>query len=143
MNNYAMKTTDGKRTPISKVDQVTVFRRDGWLCCWCKKPVIFAPVMKFLEREVFQSGYSGETAYYHLRWTRKDAPLIDELGAVIDHVAAFSAGGSSHIENLVTACNKCNTKKSSASSDQWNERRPKKFVKGKYGEPQHWDGLSN
>jgi 5-methylcytosine-specific restriction endonuclease McrA len=131
------------REKISKAVQVAVFRRDGWLCRWCRKPVIFAPVMKFIEREVKQSGYTGNLAYFHSHWTRKDAPILDELGAVIDHVEAFSIGGSSEIENLVTACNKCNAQKSSAISTKWDERRPRKVVKGKYGEPVYWDGLSN
>ena len=131
------------RDGILKKDQVAVFRRDGWLCRWCKKPVIFAPVMKFIERELRQSGYTGNLAYFQGHWSRKDAPLLDELGAVIDHVDAFSTGGSSEIENLVTACNKCNARKSSAASSKWDERRPRKFVKGKYGEPIYWDGLSN
>jgi 5-methylcytosine-specific restriction endonuclease McrA len=138
-----MENKNRKRGPISKEVQVEVFRRDGWLCRWCRKPVIFAPVMKFIERELKQSGYTGNLAYFQAHWSRRDAPLLDELGAVIDHVEAFSAGGSSERENLVTACNKCNAQKSSAASSKWDEKRPRKFVKGKYGEPIYWDGLSN
>lgn len=138
-----MKKTKQNRPPISKRIQVAVFRRDGWLCRWCKRPVIFAPVMKFLERELKESGYNGNLAYFQMHWSRKDAPLLDELGAVVDHVEAYSSGGSSKIENLVTACNKCNAQKSSAASSKWDEKRPRKFVKGKYGEPVYWDGLSN
>lgn len=137
-----MEEKSRKRQAISKIQQVAVFRRDGWLCRWCRKPVIFAPAMKFIERELRQSGYAGNLAYFHLRWTRKDSPLLDELGAVIDHVDAFSTGGSSEIGNLVTACNKCNAQKSAATSSNWEERRPHKFVKGKFGEPVDWDGLS-
>jgi len=99
--------------------------------------------MKFIELELTQSGYTGDLAYYHAHWTRKDSPLLDELGAVIDHVEAFSVGGLDDIENLVTACNKCNAQKSSATSGKWEEKRPRKFVKGKYGEPVYWDGLSS
>lgn len=131
------------KQPASFEDQVAVFRRDGWLCRWCRKPVIFAPVMKFIERELKESGYTGNIAYFHSHWTRKDAPLLDELGAVIDHVEAFATGGSSEIENLITACNKCNAQKSSAASNKWDKRRPRKFVKGRYGEPVYWDGLSS
>jgi len=138
-----MENTARKRKAISKVIQVAVFRRDGWLCRWCKKPVIFAPVMKFIERQVKESGYTDNLAYYHSHWTRKDSPLLDELGAVIDHVEAFVSGGLNDRENLVTACNKCNAQKSSATSSKWDERRPRKFVKGKFGEPIYWDGLSN
>ncbi|MDO8431800.1 MAG: HNH endonuclease signature motif containing protein [Candidatus Binatus sp.] len=81
-------------------------------------------------------------AYYHAHATRDGAPLLDELWAVIDHVNAFSAGGLNTEENLATACNKCNGRKSSAPLDKWGKRYLRKAVKGKYGEPQHWDGLS-
>jgi len=131
------------RKPISKAVQVAVFRRDGWLCCWCKRPVIFAPVMRFLEREIRASGNADRLSYYHAHWTRDGAPLLDLLGAVIDHIEAHSAGGADQIDNLVTACNKCNGRKSAATLDRWGERPMEKPVKGKYGEPQHWDGLSS
>jgi 5-methylcytosine-specific restriction endonuclease McrA len=131
------------RRPLSKELQVAVFRRDGWLCCWCKRPVIFPPVMKFLERELRTSGSADRLAYYHANWTRHGAPLLDLLGAVIDHIEAFSAGGTDHIDNLATACNKCNGRKGAATLDDWHERPIEKPVKGKYGEPQNWDGFSS
>lgn len=130
------------RSPMPKELQLSIFRRDGWLCCWCKRPVIFAPVMKFLERHLRQSGRDGRLAYYHAHWTRDGAPLLDELGAVIDHVEAHSIGGLDTEDNLATACNKCNAHKSNASATKFRERSLRKPVKGKYGEPQHWDGLS-
>jgi hypothetical protein len=33
--------------------------------------------------------------------------------------------------------------KSSAPLDKWERREKRKPVKGKYGEPQNWDGLSD
>lgn len=131
------------RKPLSKALQLAILRRDGWLCCWCKKPVIFGPVMKLLERDVRSTGLNGPLAYYHAHWTRSGAPLLDELGAVIDHVEAFSVGGLCSEENLCTACAKCNGRKSSAPLDKWNERKKRRPIKGKYGEPQHWDGLAS
>jgi 5-methylcytosine-specific restriction endonuclease McrA len=131
-----------RRRSIPKALQVAVFRRDGWLCCWCKRPVIFAPVMKFLKREIQTSGSADHLAYYHAHWTRDGAPLLDLLGAVIDHIEAFSVGGTDDIDNLATACNKCNGRKSAATLDRWGARAAEKPVRGKYGEPQHWDGLS-
>jgi hypothetical protein len=98
--------------------------------------------MRLLEREVRNSGRAEPLAYYHAHGTRDGAPLLDELSAVIDHVEAFSAGGSSDEENLATACNNCNGRKNSAPLDKWGRRVMYKPVKGKYGEPQHWDGLS-
>jgi 5-methylcytosine-specific restriction endonuclease McrA len=130
------------RTPLSKSLQVEVFRRDGWLCHLCKRPVIFAPVMRLLEREVRMAGNGKRLAYYNARWTREGAPLLDLLAGVIDHVKAFARGGASDTGNLATACCKCNAQKSHATRDQYLARSIKKSVKGKYGEPQNWDGLS-
>jgi hypothetical protein len=98
--------------------------------------------MKFLAVEARNAGRSG-LAYYHAHWTRDGAPLLDELGAVIDHVEAFSTGGLDSEENLITACNKCNGRKSAAPLDKWSKRHMRKPIKGKYGEPQHWDGLTS
>jgi 5-methylcytosine-specific restriction endonuclease McrA len=139
----ASATAPKNRAPILKSLQVAVFRRDGWLCCWCKRPVIFAPVMKFLEIELRRDGNGVRVAYYHAHWTRDGAPLLDLLGAVIDHIEAFSTGGASDPDNLATACNKCNGRKSAATLDQWGARPMEKPIKGKYGEPQNWDGLSS
>ena len=98
--------------------------------------------MKYLQREVRKTDADTPLAYHHANWSRQGAPLLDLLGAVIDHIEAFSTGGASDIENLATACNKCNGRKGSATLDKWDERVMDKPIKGKYGEPQGWDGLS-
>jgi 5-methylcytosine-specific restriction endonuclease McrA len=131
-----------KRLPLPKALQLRVFRNDRWVCRWCNRPVIFAPVMRLIELEIRKAGNSEPLSYYHAHWTREGAPLLDELGAVIDHVEAHSAGGSSKEENLATACCKCNGRKSNASIKKWGERPRRQPIKGKYGEPQRWDGLS-
>jgi hypothetical protein len=81
------------RRLISRDLSVCVFRRDGWLCHWCGKPVIFAPAMRHVEQFVRQSGFMGALAYHDVRWRRDRAPLLDHLGAVIDHIQAHSRGG--------------------------------------------------
>src|SRR5712691_8605275 len=131
-----------RRPPLSRALQLRVFRRDKWVCRWCNRPVIFAPVMRLLERDVRTTGNGQPLTYYHAHWTRDGAPLLDELGAVIDHVEAFSSGGLDEESNLATACCKCNVRKSSAPLDEWAKRPQRKPIKGRYGEPQHWDGLS-
>jgi hypothetical protein len=68
--------------------------------------------------------------------------LLDLLGAEIDHVESRSGGGPSDLRNFVTACHKCNLRKGSKTPTKWNERSKEKPIKSKYGEPQHWDGLS-
>jgi len=122
--------------------QVQVFRRDRWLCRWCGSPVIFAPVMRYLAELVRREGHTEIPAYYNRNWRRRDAPLLDRLGAVIDHVEAHSGGGASAIANLATACNKCNGRKSNSPAEAFSKRQPLIPIKGKYGDPEAWDGLS-
>jgi 5-methylcytosine-specific restriction endonuclease McrA len=125
------------RKPILKTTQVEVFRRDGWLCRWCGRPVIFGPVMRYVERYVRQSGHNGPLAYFHLNWTRANAPLLDHLGAVVDHVKPFSDGGAHDPSNFATACNKCNQRKNAG-----RPKEPRRAIKSRHGEPVQWDGLS-
>jgi 5-methylcytosine-specific restriction endonuclease McrA len=131
-----------KRVAIPRKLQIEIYRRDGWLCHWCGRPVIFGPAMKFLERFARDSGFSGQLAYYHAHWTRRDAPLLDYMGATIDHVQAHSGGGKAETDNLVTACCKCNYRKSDAKREEFQAKLRRHHVMGKYGEPVHWDGLS-
>ena len=126
----------------SRQIQVQVFRRDRWLCRWCGCPVIFAPTLRYLAEFVKQEGFDAPLPYYNRNWRRRDAPLLDYLGAVIDHVEAHSGGGASDIANLATACNKCNGRKSNARAEEFSKRHPLIPVKGKYGDPLDWDGLS-
>lgn len=131
------------RPPLSKELQLCVFRRNRWICQLCDRPVIFAPVMRLVENCVRATGKTEPPlSYYHAHWTRAGAPLLDELGAVIDHIEAFSAGGASTEDNLATLCNKCNTQKSAGTAERHRARHPHTPVKGKYGPPLHWDGLS-
>ena len=64
MQDTAFLAITLKRVPLSKQRQVAIFRRDRWLCWSCKKPVIFAPAMRLLEREILKSGFTGSLAYY-------------------------------------------------------------------------------
>jgi 5-methylcytosine-specific restriction endonuclease McrA len=132
----------GPRRPISKELQIHVFRRDGWLCRWCGRPVIFAPAMRYLEAFARHAGEKGALAYFHPNWTRDGAPLLDHLGAVIDHVHPHSQGGTDTEANFATACNKCNARKNAAAATQFSVTSPRRPVKGRYGEPRDWDGLS-
>ncbi len=131
-----------KRTALSKELQVRVFRRDRWMCRWCGRPVVFPPAMRMLDRLVRLSGYDGALAYHDPRWRRDRAPLLDHLGAVVDHHEAFARGGAHDESNFVTSCNKCNARKNSSAVAEFTEKSPLRLVKGKYGEPTDWDGFS-
>lgn len=130
-----------RRTAVPYVVQVQVFYRDGWLCRWCHRPVVFAPAFRLIKELVQDHGYSNRLAYFHKNWSRADAPLLDHLGAVIDHVEAHSKGGAHDESNFVVSCNKCNARKNSRDAKEFKKDHPDRPVCGKHGEPKHWDGL--
>ena len=123
--------------------QVRVFVRDGWLCQWCHRPVVFSPTMRLLEQIVKKAGYRKPLAHYHPHRSRHSAPLLDHLGAVVDHIEAFAKGGHHGERNFVTACNKCNARKNARRAEDYVKLEPGKAVRGKYGEPRDWDGLAS
>ncbi len=118
--------------------KLRVFQRDKWSCSYCGRPVVFHPSMRLLQEFVKEHGFDG-SGYYHRNWTHADAPLLDYLGAVIDHIRPIARDGKDAKDNLRTSCNKCNSSKSDRSE---GELPPAKKVKGKYGAPMKWDGLS-
>jgi hypothetical protein len=63
------------------------------------------------------------------------------MAAVVDHVKAFATGGEDADGNFATACCKCNARKSSRAVEAYLSKNPGKPVRGKFGEPHHWDGL--
>ncbi len=130
------------RPVLSHQQQIEIFFRDRWICHWCDRPVIFPPALKALQEFVRSEGHSIPVAYFHPQWTRRDAPLLDHLGGVLDHVDAFAKGGATDSANLVVACCKCNTLKSDSTVRAHAARHPKRPVKGRYGEPTSWDGLA-
>ncbi len=141
-SNQDQPASPRRRAVLSKSLQLSIYRRDSWLCYWCARPVIFPPAMKLMELELRQAGITEPLAYYHSHWTRTTSPLLDELGVVLDHIDAFSSGGECTENNLVTACSKCNVRKSNSSMERWEQRKKRKPIKGRYGEPESWDGLS-
>jgi len=128
------------RARLSREFQVSLFRRDHWLCHLCKRPVVFAPAMKYLQRELTQAGYS-DPSYWRDAYSREFAPLLDELAAAIDHVNPHASGGPSNAANLKTACYKCNSRKNDSDYAEWVRQNPIRKNRGK--EPLTWDGLSS
>ena len=138
-----MKLMTRPKQPIPIARQVAVLFRDKWLCHWCGRPVIFAPALKYLEAFVGASGYELPLAYYNKNYRRDASPLLDELGLAMDHVKAHAKGGSDDESNLVTACSRCNARKSDKEASDYVKEHPKWAVKSKHGEPTHWDGLAS
>ena len=103
------------RKPIPIPVQLQVYFRDRWLCYVCRRPLIFPFALRHLANLVPDTLLSSPLAYYDLNWRRDRAPLLDELGASIDHVEAFAKGGSHGIENFAAICARCNARKNTLS----------------------------
>lgn len=133
-----------RRPPISKELAVRVFRRDRWLCRYCGAPVVFPPALRLMAAWLAARRPAGSSppAYAHKNWRRDRAPLLDRLGAVIDHRFAHKHGGGIEEANLATACNKCNIRKGDVSEEEHSLRSPLRKVQAAHGEPTEWDGLS-
>ncbi len=130
-----------RRPKIPYDVQVRVFFNDKWLCRWCGRPTVFPPALKYMKQFLEDKGYSRPTAFHSFAYRRDASPLLDEMAAVVDHVKAHVDGGPSTEDNLGTACNRCNMRKSSDSKDRFTMRNPKRHIKAQYGEPEHWDGF--
>jgi 5-methylcytosine-specific restriction endonuclease McrA len=98
--------------------------------------------MKFLQKYVTSRRPDAKLAYWAFAWRRDASPLLDELGAMIDHIHAVSVGGGGEETNLVTACAKCNMTKSNTEKADFLKKHPPRRIRGKYGEPTQWDGFS-
>jgi hypothetical protein len=117
--------------------KLRVFKRDHWRCRHCGRPVVFHPTLRLLQVFVEEYGFEN-VGYYHQTWANAYAPLLDHLGAVVDHTHPQSKGGLNTIGNLITSCNKCNVTRGAGKI-----LPVPKLVKGKYGDPITWDGLSS
>ena len=122
--------------------QVQVFFRQRWLCYLCHKPLIFPLALRQLEELVARDAPDRPLDYFNLNWRRDQAPLLDELGASVDHVEAFASGGDHSEDNFAAICARCNARKSNKKREAYEAAAGLWKVKGKHGEPTHWDGLS-
>ncbi|MGH7593265.1 MAG: HNH endonuclease [Gemmatimonadales bacterium] len=114
-----------------------------WLCYLCERPLIFPPVMRQLANLTVRSRALPPLAYYNANWRRDLAPLLDELGASVDHKEPLAGGGAHHLDNFAAICARCNARKGARAIDVYlAEANPWK-VRGPFGPPQHWDGLAS
>jgi len=104
---------------------IAVAQRDGWECHYCSRPLVPvdnpASVCDWIPERVF-ADHCGCGEH------RPPEPCV--LGAgwsirepfawpVRDHVVPRVRGGSDDIENIVLACNDCNSEKGARTPDEW------------------------
>jgi 5-methylcytosine-specific restriction endonuclease McrA len=131
------------RAPVPFAVQAGVFFRDHWLCSHCRRPTVFPLALKHLSEVVSREFPHLTLAHWNPQWRRDSAPLLDELAACVDHVHAYSKGRVHDISNFATICARCNARKGSRSREEHLAVHKPWLVKGKHGEPLHWDGLAS
>ncbi len=132
-----------EKSKLNEAEKISIFYRDGWKCRYCKKPLIFAPAMKYIEVEIRNSGFPGPLAYYHTNWKKKSSPLLAELGAEVTSVDPVNCLSKCTDDTEVTACVNCRSGKSSKDFNSCEKLLATNPINGIYGGTDHWDGMSS
>ena len=119
-----------KRPTLSRALRCEVFRRDRFYCGYCGGKTILEPLMALIGA-IYPDLFPWD-AHWRGGITH---PAVISRSAVVDHVEPVATGGSSGVENLVTACWPCNAIKADLSLEQlgWELRPVPK---------NEWDGLT-
>jgi 5-methylcytosine-specific restriction endonuclease McrA len=121
----------GVRSEPSETVIATIYRRDRFHCRYCGCRVIPTQVMRLVS-EIFPDAFP-----YHPNWKGGQThPAITSRSATLDHVVAWTLGGTNDPENLVCACWICNRVKGDLTLEQLDwDLRPISPDPG-------WDGLT-
>ena len=93
------------RTAVARSTMLSTFARDHFICRYshCRKRTIYIPVLREL------SALFPDVIPYDNNWR----PLVSHIlywtySASLEHRISFPHGGTSDLENLITACYQCN-----------------------------------
>lgn len=95
------------RRPVSKSTTTSILQRDHFTCRYCNGKTIFVPVMELLG-VVYPEEFPFLGAGRRGRLTHE---AVIARSAAVDHVLPVAYGGDNSHNNLVTACNPCNSMK--------------------------------
>jgi len=121
---------DGKRTSIPIPVMFEVYNRDSWICRYCGTRTVLLPLLNLL------SDLFPDVFHFHPHWKTDETDVSFALvGTSCDHGVPHAGRGTGEIDNLVTACWRCNAIKSNHSLESlgWQLRPIRSSV---------WDGLS-
>jgi 5-methylcytosine-specific restriction endonuclease McrA len=119
------KTRNPSPTAIARV-----FVRDGFTCVYCGRQTVPTQVLRLV------SAAFPEAFPFQKNWQRAIAPRAYwDISTSLDHIHAVSTGGDwQAVENLATACYRCQEQKNHASVEAlgWHVQRA----------TTEWDGLT-
>ena len=119
------------RAEPSETMIASIYKRDRFHCRYCGFRVIPTQVMRLV------SDFFPDKFPYHPNWKGGQThPAIVSRSATLDHIVAWTAGGTNDATNLVCSCWICNRVKGDLSLEQlgW-ELRP-------IAAESDWDGLT-
>ena len=110
---FSPRTIERRRTPARRL-RAKVFVRDRFCCRYCGGKTLFEPLLRLV------GGIYPDAFPWHPNWRGGlTHPAIIARSAVVDHVSPGSRGGEwLGLENLVTACNPCNSIKADFDLEQ-------------------------
>lgn len=121
-----------KRPSLSRLAQGRVYRRDHFQCRYCGGKLIPTAIMQLV------AGMYPAAFPYHRNWKGGQThPAVIARSPIVDHVEPGSTGGAwLDVDNMVTACWPCNSRKADFTLEQldWSLRSP---------DDTGWKGLTN
>ncbi len=110
---YEPPPRSGSRSTVSESQQVAVFLRDQFTCRYCGRRLVFLPLLRLL------SAMYPQLFPYHPNWKMTSTHIAYWRDtASCDHILPIARCGNSSMDNLATACYRCNDTKSSWSLEQ-------------------------
>jgi hypothetical protein len=108
-------TPIGRRPGLSRAVRCAVFRRDRFVCRYCGGKTILTPVMELLAH-LYPDIFPFESDAWRGGVTH---PAFIARSPMVDHLVPGTSGGSwTSLDNLVTACNPCNSIKADFELEQ-------------------------
>ena len=124
-------TPEARGLKVSAPTKRSVVDRDGFLCRYCRLPVIPDTVRKFLAREYPEAVSWGST-------NASQHAAFQALWLQHDHVTPLSRGGANFAENVVVSCAACNFMKWDYHLDEIGVQDPR----DRLPVITSWDGLT-
>ena len=118
-----------KRQAVPKQKQAEMFLRDNFTCRYCGTKAIFKGALRMISESLPQS------FPFHPNWKVSESHMSYWwLTSSVDHLVPVARGGSNKLDNLVTACYRCNDMKPQWLTEEigWELLEPSQ---------EEWDGL--